>query len=197
MNIGVFWKRESRPIEWRQCLNSTRQLFFFVCTSIVYAVNSPSVEQLKIRIRETQNTKGEATFGINYHQHSHLVFEHLEQLDDKVSRSGRNVVHLAGEERRSVADVGRVGRDLVAEEVAADHFFDNGDHVLVHVRVRQELYVRLFQRQTKGGGRMKGSVERVAFLATILAKDQTFPMRKNSYIGTWTLVQVSHGWEQD
>ncbi len=26
--IGVFWKRESRPIEWRQCRLSIRQLFF-------------------------------------------------------------------------------------------------------------------------------------------------------------------------
>jgi hypothetical protein len=37
VNIGVFWKRESRPIEWRQCRLSTRQLLF-VCTSIVHAV---------------------------------------------------------------------------------------------------------------------------------------------------------------
>jgi hypothetical protein len=29
VNIGVFWKRESRPIEWPQCRLSTRQLFFF------------------------------------------------------------------------------------------------------------------------------------------------------------------------
>jgi hypothetical protein len=35
VNIGVFWKRESRPIEWHQCHLSIRQ--FFVCTSIVYA----------------------------------------------------------------------------------------------------------------------------------------------------------------
>ncbi len=37
VNIGVFWKRKSRPIEWRQCRLSTRQLYF-VCTSIVYAI---------------------------------------------------------------------------------------------------------------------------------------------------------------
>jgi hypothetical protein len=27
VNIGVFWKRESRPFEWRQCPLLTRQLF--------------------------------------------------------------------------------------------------------------------------------------------------------------------------
>ncbi len=35
VNIGVFWKRESRPIKWRRFCLSTRQLFF-VSTSIVY-----------------------------------------------------------------------------------------------------------------------------------------------------------------
>jgi hypothetical protein len=29
VNIGVFWKRESRPIEWRQYRLSTRKFFFF------------------------------------------------------------------------------------------------------------------------------------------------------------------------
>jgi hypothetical protein len=28
VNIGVFWKRKSRPIKWRQCRLSTRQLFY-------------------------------------------------------------------------------------------------------------------------------------------------------------------------
>ncbi len=28
VNIGVFWKRKSKPKEWRQCRLSTRQLFF-------------------------------------------------------------------------------------------------------------------------------------------------------------------------
>jgi hypothetical protein len=34
--FGVFWKRESRPIESRQCRLLNRQLFF-ICVSIVYA----------------------------------------------------------------------------------------------------------------------------------------------------------------
>jgi hypothetical protein len=28
VNIGIFWKRESRPIEWRQCRLSNCQVFF-------------------------------------------------------------------------------------------------------------------------------------------------------------------------
>ncbi len=40
VNIGVFWKRESRPIEWRQCASQLAN-FFFVCTSIVYEQKCP------------------------------------------------------------------------------------------------------------------------------------------------------------
>jgi hypothetical protein len=34
VNIGVFWKRKSRPIKWRQRCLSTRQLLFFLCAHL-------------------------------------------------------------------------------------------------------------------------------------------------------------------
>ncbi len=39
VNIGVFWKREPKPIKWRQCRLLTR--FSFVCASIVYGRHPP------------------------------------------------------------------------------------------------------------------------------------------------------------
>jgi hypothetical protein len=54
VNIGVFWKREWRPSEWRQCRLSTPRLFF-VCTSIVYeeimigATPMPQSASLKLK----------------------------------------------------------------------------------------------------------------------------------------------------
>ncbi len=79
MNNGVFWKRESRPIKWRPCRLSTRQLFF--CLHIhPWAHVNHSKKELEPPCLDAQNKTEQSSVDYGYKYKSPVIGDIFELL---------------------------------------------------------------------------------------------------------------------